>query len=63
VAWGIAGDTGVLPWIWQKFGRAAMIDFIAASRVMIERISFEVQDILAGDNRAVILGSLEPKIK
>jgi hypothetical protein len=37
--------------------------FIAASRVMIERISFEVQDILAGDNRAVILGSLEPKIK
>jgi hypothetical protein len=40
-----------------------MIDFIAASPVMIERISFEVQDILAGDNRAVILGSLEPKIK
>jgi len=30
---------------------------------MIERISFEVQDILAGDNRAVILGSLASKLK
>ncbi len=32
-------------------------------RAMIERISFEVQDILAGDNRAVILGSLASKLK
>ena len=30
---------------------------------MIERISFEVHDILAGDNRAVILGSLVSKLK
>jgi ketosteroid isomerase-like protein len=30
---------------------------------MIERISFEVHDILTGDNRAVILGSRVSKLK
>src|SRR6266403_5696899 len=61
--WEVAGDTGVLPWIGKKSGRAAIIDFVNESRAMIERISFEVQDILAGDNRAVILGSLASKLK
>ena len=61
--WEIAGDTGVLPWIGQKSGRAAIIDFVNDSRAMIERISLEVRDILAGDHRAVILGSLVSKLK
>ena len=61
--WEIAGDTGVLPWIGQKSGRAAITDFVNDSRAMIERISFEVRDILAGDDRAVILGSLTSKLK
>jgi ketosteroid isomerase-like protein len=30
---------------------------------MIERISFEVSDVLASDERAVILGSLASKLK
>jgi ketosteroid isomerase-like protein len=30
---------------------------------MIERISFDVHDILAGEDRAVILGSLVSKLK
>jgi ketosteroid isomerase-like protein len=38
-------------------------DFVNDSRAMIERISFDVLDILAGDDRAVILGSLESKLK
>jgi uncharacterized protein len=61
--WKIAGDTGALPWIGQKSGRAAITDFINDSRAMIERISFDVLDIVAGDDRAVILGSLESKLK
>ena len=61
--WKIAGDTGVLPWIGQKSGRAAIIDFVNDSRAIIERISFEAHDILAGDDRAVILGSLASKLK
>ena len=61
--WEIAGDTGVLPWIGKQSGRAAITDFVNDSRAMIERISFEVHDILAGENRAVILGSLTSKLK
>jgi ketosteroid isomerase-like protein len=61
--WEIAGDTGVLPWIGQKSGRTAITDFVNDSRAMIERISFEVHDILADDDRAVILGSLVSKLK
>ncbi len=61
--WEIAGDTGALPWIGQKSGRAAIADFVNDSRAMIDRISFEVHDILAGDDRAVILGSLVSKLR
>lgn len=43
--WEIAGDTGVLPWIGQKSGRAAITDSVNDSRAKIERISFEVHDI------------------
>src|SRR5437667_4030426 len=61
--WEVAGDTGVLPWIGKKSGRRAVVDFVNNSRAMIERTSLEVHDILAGDNRAVILGSLASKVK
>jgi uncharacterized protein len=61
--WEIAGDTGVLPWIGKKSGRSTVVDFINDSGALIERISLEVHDILAGDNRAVILGSLASKVK
>ena len=61
--WKIAGDNGILPWIGQKSGRAAITDFINDSRALLERISFEVHDILAGGNRAVILGALASRLK
>jgi ketosteroid isomerase-like protein len=61
--WEIAGDASALPWIGRKSGRAAVIDFVSDSRAMLERISFEVRDILANDDRAVILGSLASKLK
>ena len=61
--WNIAGDTGVLPWIGHKSGKGAITDFVRDSRAMLERISFEVHDILASDKRAVILGSLASKLR
>lgn len=61
--WEIPGDTGVLPWIGSQSGRAAVIHFVRDSRVMLERIRFDVDDILASDQRAVILGSLSSRIK
>jgi ketosteroid isomerase-like protein len=61
--WEIAGDTGALPWIGRKSGRAAVTDFVSDSRAMLERISFVVREILANEDRAVILGSLASKLK
>jgi ketosteroid isomerase-like protein len=61
--WEKAGDTGALPWIGKKSGRAAITDFVNDSRALIERITFEIHDILAGDDRAVILGSLASRLK
>ena len=61
--WEIAGDTGALPWIGKKSGRIAIIDFVNDSRTMVERIRFEVDSILAGENRAVILGSVASNLK
>jgi len=59
----IAGDTGALPWIGKKSGCPAITDFINDLSALTERISFEVQDILAGEKRAVILGSLATRVK
>jgi ketosteroid isomerase-like protein len=61
--WEIAGDIGALPWIGEKTGRIAVIDFVNGSRAMIERIRFEVDGILPSENRAVILGSLASRLK
>jgi hypothetical protein len=61
--WEVAGDTGALPWIGTKSGRRAVVDFVNDSAAMIERIGLDVDDILAGENRAVILGSLVSKVK
>jgi len=63
VDWKFAGDTNALPWIGQKSGRAAIIDFLTQSRALIDRISFEISDVLANERRAVILGSLASEVK
>ena len=61
--WKIPGDNGAMPWIGQKSGRAAITDFVTESRAMLERISFEVDDVLANGERAVILGSLASTVR
>jgi hypothetical protein len=58
----IAGDIGALPWIGRNSGRSAASDFIRDTRRLIERIRFDVQDILAAENLAVILGELVSRI-
>ena len=63
VEWEIAGDAGVLPWIGKKSGRKAVVDFLNDTGSMIERLGLEVQDVLAGQDRAVIIGSLSSRVK
>jgi ketosteroid isomerase-like protein len=59
----IQGDNGALPWIGRKTGRQAFADFIREMRVRTEPVTFNVEDILASESRAVIIGSLETRIK
>ena len=59
----IQGDDGVLPWIGRKQGRQAAADFFREMRLLTEPVKFEVEDILGSQNRAVIVGELETRIK
>jgi ketosteroid isomerase-like protein len=59
----IQGDDGVLPWIGRKTGRQALADFVRDIRALTEPVSFDVEDILASDRRAAIIGSLQTRIK
>ena len=61
--WEIAGDVGALPWIGRQKGREAAASFVRDSGAMIERLRFEVQDILGGNGKAVILGELASRVK
>jgi uncharacterized protein len=58
----IAGDVGALPWLGLRTGRRAASDFIRDTRRLIEQIRFDVQDILASADRAVIVGELATRI-
>src|ERR1700732_975462 len=59
----IQGDDGVLPWIGRKTGRQAIADFIRDIRRLTEPVTFDVEDILASDSRAAIIGALQTRIK
>lgn len=58
----IPGNDGVLPWVGHQHGSAAMAAFVRDSRKMVKRVRFEVKDVIADKDRAVILGDLETQI-
>ncbi len=59
----IQGDVGVLPWIGQKRGRAAVADFVRDLRSLTEPMVFDVEDILSSERRVAVVGRLESRIK
>jgi ketosteroid isomerase-like protein len=59
----IQGEDGVLPWIGRKTGRQAVADFIRDIRALTEAVTFDIEDILASDSRAAIIGALQTRIK
>ena len=59
----IQGDDGVLPWIGSKTGRQAFLEFLRERGVLTEPVKFEVEDIVAGADRAVIGGELATRVK
>jgi hypothetical protein len=58
----IAGEADLLPWLGRRTGRAAVSDFIRDTRRLIERINFDVHEILASEHRAVVVGELASRI-
>lgn len=61
--WHVPGNPGALPWIGRKTGREAISHFVRDARMMIEGIGFDINDVLASDDRAVILGHVQSRIK
>jgi uncharacterized protein len=59
----IQGDDGALPWIGHKIGRQAVADFVRDIRNLTEPVTFDVEDILASDSRAAIIGALQTRIR
>ena len=59
----VPGFIGALPWIGRRKGNAAVADFVRDSARLMDRMKFEVQDILANDSKVVILGELASKLK
>ncbi len=59
----IQGDEGALPWIGHKTGRTAIAEFIRDIRDLTEPVAFDVEDILASESRAAIVGALRTRIK
>ena len=57
------GDDGILPWVGRKTGRKAMAQFVRDQRAMTEPLAFDVEDVLASEERAVIVGTLRARIK
>lgn len=62
VAFDIPGDTGVLPWIGRNRGRGAVVNFVTSMRRLATPIRFKVEDVLASENRAVIILDLATKL-
>ena len=58
----VQGDDGVLPWVGRKTGRQAMADFVRDQRSLLEPLAFEVEEVLASESRAIVIGSLRSRI-
>jgi ketosteroid isomerase-like protein len=62
LAWEVPGEAGALPWIGTRTGAAAMADFVRDAQRLLTREKLDVQDLLASDTRAVILGQLASRV-
>ena len=52
-----------MPWIGRKTGRKAMVDFMRELRILTEPLTFIVEDVLASESRAAVVGSLQSRIR
>lgn len=60
--WEIAGDVGALPWLGKQQGKEAIVNFVRDTATLLTSESLVVQDILANEHRAMILGALVSRV-
>lgn len=60
--WEIAGDVGALPWLGKQQGKEAIVNFVKDTATLLTSESLVVQDILANENRAMVLGALASRV-
>jgi hypothetical protein len=60
--WNIPGDRDALPWVGHKTGRSAIAEFVRDTQTLIQRESLEIHDVLASEQRAIILGHLRARV-
>jgi uncharacterized protein len=63
MTWDIPGDTSAFPWIGRQSGRQAVLSFLTETIERIERIRFDIDEVVACDARAVILGRLASRVR
>jgi hypothetical protein len=59
----VPGDDSVSPWVGKSRGRGAISDFITRLRSHLESIRLNVDEIVASDDRAIIVGDLVSQVK
>lgn len=63
VSFEVPGQAGLLPWIGRRTGSQAAAEFVVETRKLFETLKFEVDEILASDSRAVIIGNLASRFR
>ena len=63
MTWDVPGDTSAFPWIGRQSGSQAVRAFLTETAEKVARIRLDIDDILASDTRAVVLGRLASRMK
>ena len=63
VTWDVPGDISAFPWIGRQFGRQAVRNFLAETATTILRTGLDIDEILASDTLAVVVGRLASCVK
>ena len=62
LAFELPGDASAFPWVGRSTGRTGVASLLEGLRTVLVLERFDVQDIVAGETRAVILGALASRV-
>lgn len=62
MAFNLPGDRAAFPWIGSSTGKASLRELLDGLKHMLVLERFDVQDIVAGEDRVVVLGALASRV-